>query len=412
MLLLALFLVGSAAVAGGWLCRKAGVPEVLGYLGAGLLLSTAAGASLLSDVATVQAIATFAVVFRMFSLGLEFDRRRLVGRWRPSLFAGGLEMGACAVAGALAAPILGWTLLEGAVLGAALGSTSTGILTRALADRNEASRDDARAAGAATMAEDLIAMGLVALLAVFHNADGVEAVVESALWLLAFAALALTSGAILVPAVLDRVARTRSSEILTLAFVGVLFGFAALSEWLGAGRPIGAFLAGVAVGAARQAPGVADSIGPIRDVLAATFYVSAGLLLSLRDVAAAVPVALALVVVFVPLKVVATGIGLRLGGVPATVAARGGAILGQTGTLGIVAACQPFLPPGAFPRLFSVAFAAWAITVALTPVRLRHLPGLAERAVRALGARPLPPRSARARSGLDRDARGDAATAA
>lgn len=375
--------MGIGAVVGGWVCRRFGVPEVLGYLGAGVLLGARAGTV---DADTIRALGLFAVVFRMFTLGLDFDARRLRGQWRPALFAGGLEMGLCTLAGMGVALVFGWPLLEGAILGAALGTTSTNILTKALADREMSGRADARAAGAATLTEDLIAMCLLALLAVFHGASGRGEVLANALWLLVFAALAFTAGAILLPTALDKLHRGKSDELLSLAVVGVLFGFAALSEALGAGRALGAFLAGIAVGAARHAPGVSARVLPLRDVLAAVAYVSIGLLLDPALILSVAPAAAAVALAVVPIKVFATGAGLRLGGVPATTAARAGAILGQSGTMGLILACTPFLTIEASQRLMAFAFVAWAMTVGLTPLRLRWGPDAAERIARAFGA--------------------------
>jgi CPA2 family monovalent cation:H+ antiporter-2 len=360
------------------------VPEVLGYLGAGVLLGAHAGTV---DADLVRGLGLFAVIFRMFTLGLDFDARRLRGQWRPALFAGGLEMVLCTIAGLGLAVLFGWPLLEGAILGAALGTTSTNILTKALADREMSSRADARAAGAATLAEDLIAMSLLALLTVFHGASGMGEVLSNALWLVVFAALAFSAGAILLPWMLDRLHRARSDELLSLAAIGVLFGFAGLSEALGAGRPMGAFLAGIAVGAARHAPGVSARVLPLRDVLAAVAYVSIGLLLDPATILAVAPAAALVALAFVPVKMIATSIGLRLGGVPAPTAARAGAILGQAGTMGLILACTPFLGLGASERLMAFAFVAWALTVGLTPLRLRYGPDVAERIARALGAR-------------------------
>lgn len=413
MLLLDLFLVGLGAVAGAAVCRRFGVPEVLGYLAAGVLLGPYAHAtSFVENVDAVRTLATFAVVFRMFTLGLDFDARRLAGRWKPGLLAGGLEMGLCTFAGIGVAAALGWPLLEGAVLGAALGTTSTSILSKALADRNMGSREDARAAGAATLVEDLIAMTLLAFLAVFHGASGPAEVVENALALLVFAALALTAGAILVPAVLDRLGRSHQDELTMVSVVAILFGFAALSELLGAGRPVGAFLAGIAVGAARHGPGVSARILPLRDVLVAVAYVTIGLFLDPRVIVQVAPIALLVALLFVPLKVTATAIGLRLGGTPTPTAARAGAILGQAGTMGLVFACTPLLTPEAGARLMAMAFVAWAFTVALTPLRLRYLPDAAERIARALGASDrIGGRAPRLTRGLDADARAHAGAA-
>lgn len=390
MLLVDLFLVGIGALVGGWICRRVGIPEVLGYLAAGILLGPHVHGYAI-DSGVVKNIAQFAVVFRMFTLGLDFDARRLRGQWRPALSAGLLEMVACTVAGAFLAGFLGWSVLEGAILGAALGTTSTSILSKAIADRNMSTREDARAAGAATLVEDLVAMSMLALLAVFHGASGPAEVLQNALWLLVFAALSFTAGAILVPEGLDRLGKSHSDELLSLAVIGVLFGFAALSELLGAGRPVGAFLAGIMVGAARHAPGVQARVLPLRDVLAAVAYVSIGLLLDPFLILQVAPYAIAVAILFVPLKALAIAIGLRAGGVPTVTAARAGAILGQTGTMGIVVACRPFLSDAAAGRLMAFAFVSWAFTVGLTGVRLRWLPDVAERVALLLGAKARAP---------------------
>jgi Kef-type K+ transport system membrane component KefB len=408
--LLDLCLVAAGAVAGGWICRRMGLPDVLGYLAAGILLGPTLHPGGVVPADLIQDIMYFAVVFRMFILGLDFDARRLKGRWGPALAAGGLEMGVSTVAGISLAALLGWPLLHGAILGAALGTTSTSILSKALADRNMSAREDARAAGAATLAEDLIAMGIVALLGLYAGATAtgqfdLRALWEHALALLVFASLAFTAGAVLMPLFIDRLSRARSEELLTLAVVGVLFGFAALSEFLNAGRPVGAFLAGIAVGAARHAPGVSARMMPLRDLFAVTSYVFMGLMLNVPDILAMAPYALAAVPIFLVLKAVSVGVGLRLGGVPGVTAARAGGILGQTGTMGIVWACAAVLPDQAsIGRLAAFAFVAWLVTVALTGVRLRVLPGVAERVARALGARDVASAGRRLPHAADRDA--------
>jgi len=398
-ILLDLFLVGLGALFGGWICRRLGVPEVLGYLGAGVLLGPTLHPGGFVDAAMIQHITYFAVVFRMFTLGLDFDARRLKGRWGPALSAGVMEMGLCMVAGIGMAALLGWPLLHGAILGGALGTTSTNILSKALADRNMSSREDARAAGAATLAEDLLAMTLIAVLTLYTSSTqggvfDLAALGENALELAIFATLAFTAGAVLLPLFMDRLSRTHSEELLTLAVVAVLFGFAALSTALGAGRPIGAFLAGIAVGAARQSPGVSARMMPLRDLFAAAAYVGIGLILTPRHILDVAPYALAAVPVFVLLKVTATSIGLRMGGVSPVTSARAGAILGQAGTMGLVVACGPLLGDmdneavkDTVGHLIAFAFVAWLVTVALTGVRLRFLPDLAERVARMFGAR-------------------------
>jgi hypothetical protein len=204
---------------------------------------------------------------------------------------------------------------------------------------------------------------------------------------------------------LDRLGRSKSQELMVLAVIGVLFGFAALSMGLGAGPAVGAFLAGIAVGAARHAPGLSDRVMPLRDLLVPVAYVGIGLLLDFHSILRVAPLALVAALAFVLLKVVAITVGLRLGGIPTTTAARAGAILGQAGTMGLVVACMPFLDPVLFPTLIAFAFCAWAFTVALTPLRLTYGPDIAERIVRLLGASSHLARSQRLPHASDQDTR-------
>ena len=199
-LLLDLFLVGAAAVLGGAVCRRLGVPEVIGYLTAGILLGplTPFG-DFVRDVETIRSIAAFAVLFRMFALGLEFDRRRLSGRWRPSLLAGLLEITLAALAGLLLARILGWSPLEGAILGAALGTASTNILSRAMTDHGLATREDGRTAGAVALIEDILSISLLAFLAVYSHTATVEEMLTRLGWVALLAFLSLAVGTLVAP---------------------------------------------------------------------------------------------------------------------------------------------------------------------------------------------------------------------
>lgn len=391
MLLLDLALVGVAAALVGWACRRMGVPEVLGYIVAGIVLGpNTPPFSFVSDPDTVRSIAAFAVVFRMFSLGLEFDAGRLAGRWRIGIFAATLEILVCGVAGALIAPWIGFARLEGAILGAALGTTSTNILMRTLADRGLLARPEARNAAAITLVEDLIAMALLAVLALSRAAQPGPELTRDGIELVLFALAAFSAGTIVLPRILDRLARDFADDLLTVTVVATMFLLAGATLRLDAGPAVGAFLAGVVVAGARHAPGVVSRVMPLRDLFAAVFFVSAGMLISPGLLLQAAPLALLVTAIFVPLKALAVSLGTRLGGARTTLSARTGVTLAQTGTLGIVVAAGTFLPAERASQIFAFAFIAWATTVALTRPRLELGPDALQRLLARAGAREYP----------------------
>ncbi|HWH08508.1 MAG TPA: cation:proton antiporter, partial [Candidatus Thermoplasmatota archaeon] len=257
MLLIDLALVGAAAALAGWVCKRLGVPEVLGYILAGVLLGPQTPPfSFVQDVDAVRTLAAFAVVFRMFSLGLEFDPARLAGRWRAALLAGLLEVAVCAGAGYAAAPLLHLARLEGVILGAALGTTSTNILMRALADRGLLARPEARNAAAITIVEDLIAMALLAVLALSRAGQPGPELARDAVELALFALASFSAGAIVIPRILDGLARDYADDLVTLILVATMFLLAGATLTLDAGPAVGAFLSGVVVAGARHAPAV------------------------------------------------------------------------------------------------------------------------------------------------------------
>lgn len=385
-------------MAAGWACRRIGVPDALGYILAGVVLGPhVPPAPFVNDMPAIQSIAAFAVVFRMFTLGLDFNGARLMEQWRPATLAALFGLVTCALAGLALAPLVGLTALQGLIVGTALGTTSTTLLVRALAERGASARADARAAGAVTLAEDLASMGILIGLALVRPSLDAPGLVQLGA-LVTFLWGALTVGGIALSLVLDRLARHGEESLLTLCVMAFLLGCSGIGVLFAVGPAVGAFFAGVVVAGLRHAPGVSERVLPLRDVLTAVFFVSVGMLLDPRMLLEIAPGALALTLVAVPVKAVATACGLWAGGIAPVTSGRGGAILAQCGTMGIVVVAASLLSPADASRLFGYAFIAWALTTAATGARLRFGPAVAERLVRALGGTDHPRREGFARA--------------
>ena len=94
-----------------------------------------------------------------------------------------------------------------------------------------------------------------------------------------FAALVWAVGSRLVAPVMERIARTRSTELFTLTVFVVALGVALLAaEVFGVSVALGAFFAGLVVGQSRFGPQAAADMVPFRDVFSALFFVSVGML--------------------------------------------------------------------------------------------------------------------------------------
>jgi CPA2 family monovalent cation:H+ antiporter-2 len=78
---------------------------------------------------------------------------------------------------------------------------------------------------------------------------------------------------------MERIARTRSTELFTLTVFVVALGVALLAaEVFTVSVALGAFFAGMVVGQSRFGPQAAADMVPFRDVFSALFFVSVGML--------------------------------------------------------------------------------------------------------------------------------------
>src|SRR5712664_4438207 len=121
-----------AAVVGGalaWLTRQ---PLILGYVLGGLLISPLTPGPSVSDVHTFELFAEIGVVLLMFSLGIEFSLKDLMGVKWIALVGGPLGVALSIGLGLATGTLLGGSPLRGAVVGMVVSVASTMVLARLL----------------------------------------------------------------------------------------------------------------------------------------------------------------------------------------------------------------------------------------------------------------------------------------
>ena len=236
-----------AAVLGGILARLAGQPLILGYVVGGIFVSPLTPGPAVSDLHTFELFAEIGVILLMFSIGIEFSLRDLLRvKWVATI--GGplgilLSIGLALGVGTL----LGWPVLQSVVVGMVMSVASTMVLARMLIDRGELNSRHGRVMIGITLVEDLAVVVLIVLiprLGAFEPGrlmDIGRGLGLAAAILIPFFYLASR----VMPAMLARVARMRSPELLMLVALAVVLGTAALTQAVGLSLALGAFLAGL-----------------------------------------------------------------------------------------------------------------------------------------------------------------------
>jgi CPA2 family monovalent cation:H+ antiporter-2 len=367
--LAAIMLVAAATTA---LFQRLRQPVVLGYLLAGVIVGPHLPIPLFTDETAARTLSELGVILLMFSLGLEFSLRRLIQVAPTAGIVALLECSLTFWVGYGAGRALGWTGTQSLFLGAMLAISSTTIIVKAFGEQAIGGRLAELVYGI-LIVEDLVAILLLALLtAVGSGARMSAGALAATLGKLAlFLVATLAFGMLLVPRVVRAVVRLQRSEITVVAATGVCFGFALLARAFGYSVALGAFLGGALVAESGVERPIAHLVEPVRDVFAAIFFVSVGMLLDPRVIAAhaGLVLLLALVVALSKIAGVTTGAFLTGNGIATSV--RAGMSFAQIGEFSFIIAGLG-LSLGEIPGyLYPVAVAVSALTAFTTPWSIR-----------------------------------------
>ena len=280
-----------AAILGGSLAWLARQPLILGYVLGGLLISPVTPGPSVSDIHTFELFAEIGVVLLMFSLGIEFSLKDLMGVKWIALVGGPLGIVLSTFMGMTVGSLLGWSPIAGAVVGMVISPASTMVLARLLLDRGELHTRHGRIMIGITLVEDLAAVVLIIVIPALGALQGDRVLAVGKAFLTAAAILApffyLASRTL--PRVLAHVARTRNDELLLLVALALGLGTAALTQAVGLSLALGAFLAGLMINQSDYAHEMLARLLSLRDAFVALFFVTIGVLIDLRVVVDKLP---------------------------------------------------------------------------------------------------------------------------
>jgi monovalent cation:H+ antiporter-2, CPA2 family len=271
-----------AAVVGGLVAWRLRLPLILGFVLGGIAISPFTPGPHVSELHTFEIFAEVGVVLLMFSTGVEFsipDLMRvkwvaLVGAPIGILFILGLSVAVAKVAG--------FSITEGAVIGATVSVASTMVLVRLLSDTGTIAATQGRVMIGITLVEDLAVICMTVVLPVFGSSG--ENVLVKAAWTLAKALVLLVPLVFLaikvIPRLLRRVKATNNSELFLLIAIAVCLGTAALAQAVGFSVALGAFLAGLSISGSADLHEANAQLVPLRDAFVALFFVSLGTLIN------------------------------------------------------------------------------------------------------------------------------------
>ncbi|MET0934658.1 MAG: cation:proton antiporter [Luteibacter sp.] len=365
-------------------------PVVLGYIIAGLLIGPhTLPVIFIHDEETIRTLSELGMILLLFALGLEFSLRKLRAVGGAALVAAFSEIVLMVWIGYEIGRFFGWSAMDSIFLGAMLSISSTTIIMKALEDLGLKRERFAQLMFGILIVEDLLAIVLMALLTGIASTGGVEAgQAFAAIGRLGlFMAVSLVVGLLLVPRVVDYIARVSRNDVLLVAVLGICFGFCLLVTEMGYSVALGAFMIGAIVAESESVARIERIIMPVRDMFSAIFFVAIGMLIDPALLAEyAWPITIVTIAVVVG-KVLTCSFGSFVAGNDGRTSLRVGMGLAQIGEFSFVIASLGLTLKVTSNFLYPVAVAVSAITTFLTPYLIRSSDPLASFLGRTLPAR-------------------------
>src|SRR6187431_178884 len=152
-----------AAFVGGFIAKRIGLPTIVGYIVAGVLLGPFTP-GFAADVDLALELADIGIILLMFGVGIHFSLRDLAAVRAIAIPGALIQIVIATILGLMLGVALGWGIGGGLVLGLAMSIASTVVLLRAITDRGELDTSQGRIAIGWLIVEDLVTIVILVLL--------------------------------------------------------------------------------------------------------------------------------------------------------------------------------------------------------------------------------------------------------
>lgn len=354
--------------------KKIKQPVVLGYIIAGFLVGP--HSSLLPTVADEDGVKTWSeigVIFLLFTLGLEFSFKKLVKVGGSASVTALVEIVLMIGIGYLTGNLMGWSMMDSVFLGAILAMSSTTIIIRAFDEAGVRAKKFATLVFGILIVEDLVAILLLVLLstlAVTQQFGGGELLAEI-LKLAFFLILWFLGGIFFIPTFLKRTSKLLNDETMLIVSLALCLAMVLLAVKVGFSAALGAFVMGSILAETTQAERIEHLVKSVKDLFAAIFFVSVGMMIDLQVlVDYAVPV-LVITLITIFGKLIATALGALLSGQSLKHSVQAGMSLAQIGEFSFIIASLGVSLNVTSAFLYPIAVAASAVTTFTTPFMIK-----------------------------------------
>lgn len=368
-----------SATGGGIIFSCMGQPVIVGYLLAGSLVGPG-GLNFINEMVQVETFAQFGVVFLLFALGLEFSLTKLKVVGPVAVLGGLLQIALFMFLCGLTAALCGAKSSEGVFVGAFLSMSSTAVVSKFLVEKGSTNTLHGQVTIGTLILQDCAVGLLFALLPVLGGASGIFGGVMSMAKLLLvlsiFVAVTYMMTWSIVPRFLKLMIQlsSQTNELYQLASVAFCLLLAWCSDYCGLSLELGSFLAGVMISTTDFAHHTMEQVEAIRNLFAALFLASIGMLIHVKFLWNHVDILLAAVILVIIVKSIVVTIVVKAFGYSIRTAFVVGLSLAQIGEFAFVLLSRASHLHLVGGKMYLLLLGTTALSLVTTPLIFKLIP--------------------------------------
>ncbi|MFA5268261.1 MAG: cation:proton antiporter [Methanoregula sp.] len=374
-----------------YLCQVFRLPSIVAFLVIGILAGPY-GLGFITDESSIETIGEIGIMLLLFTIGLEFSFDKLLKSWRIVIIGGLVQLCTTIVAITFVAYTLGVPFSSAVVFGFIISLSSTAIVMKILQERREVDTLQGRTLFGILIFQDLAIIPMLLITPIFMGSSGTDlnALPLGIAKVAGILLLVIILARWVIPVILYHVARQKSRELFFITIAGICIVVAWLTNQAGLSFTLGAFVAGLIIGESDYNIDALSHIIPFRDVFAAVFFLSIGMLLNTRSILADpefIFMTLLIVSLIIGTKILTGAFAAAVIGMPARVSIITGFALCQVGEFSFVLA-KTGIDSGFIPDMvYQIFLASAIITMALTPFFMNISPRVVDLFYRVMPGR-------------------------
>lgn len=343
-------------------------PAIVAYVVAGILIGPV-GFGLITNFEEINLLAELGIVFLLFSVGLEIDFRKFKDVGLAAMGGGALQITVTFLLGLAIAFAFGLGNIIGVYFGLLLALSSTMIVTKILADKDELNTLHGRIMLGILLLQDILAVVALPMLGNIGMLFSFEFIASIVLRGIGLFAIAILLNKFFFPRILDYAAERH--EILFVTAIANCFFFIGASYVLGFSIAIGGFIAGLSMANFPYNIEIAGETHALRDFFAIIFFSTLGMQLNFWVIQSMFPLFITLFIFIVIIKPLIFSLIYLFMGYGGRTANSIGMGLGQGSEFMFIIAAEMFIIGNITHEFYSLLLSLVVISVIATPYFMR-----------------------------------------